>query len=121
FEAKAAVIGGGGLDSGFANPIDNACGGDPVQIFANLEDRLQLETALTSGRTLRLALLELGLHSEAIDEVEAAVRTTMDLGLLNGSGAAVRIAGDRNGGVSALEIEVSEGHLVQACRSPQGL
>lgn len=121
FDAKAAVIGGGGLDSGFADPLDNACGGDPVQIFANLEDRLRLETALDQGRTLRLALLELGLHGEAIDEIEAAVRSTMDLGMLTGSGAAVRIAGDREGGISALEIEVSEGHLVQACRSPSGL
>jgi murein DD-endopeptidase MepM/ murein hydrolase activator NlpD len=121
FDAKAAVIGGGGLDSGFADPLDDACGGDPVQVFANLEDRLRLETALNEGRTLRLALLELGLHSEAIDEIEAAVRTTIDLGMLTGSGAAVRIAGDREGGISALEIEVSEGHLVQACRSPSGL
>lgn len=121
FDAKAAVIGGGGLDSGFADPLDDACGGDPVQVFANLEDRLRLETALNEGRTLRLALLELGLHGEAIDEVEAAVRSTMDLGLLTGSGAPVRIAGDREGGISALEIEVSEGHLVQACRSPSGL
>jgi murein DD-endopeptidase MepM/ murein hydrolase activator NlpD len=45
----------------------------------------------------------------------------MDLGMLTGSGAAVRIAGDREGGISALEIEVSEGHLVQACRSSSGL
>jgi murein DD-endopeptidase MepM/ murein hydrolase activator NlpD len=37
--------------------------------------------------------------------------------MLTGSGAAVRIAGDREGGIQALEIEVSEGHLVQACRS----
>ncbi|MFO7566420.1 MAG: M23 family metallopeptidase [Enhygromyxa sp.] len=120
FEAKAAVI-GGGLAHGFADPLDDTCGGDPVRVFANLEDRLRLETRLSEGRTLRLALLELGLHSPAIDEVEAAVRKTIDLGLLSGSGAAVRIAGDREGGLSALEIEVSEGHLVQACRTPSGL
>jgi murein DD-endopeptidase MepM/ murein hydrolase activator NlpD len=70
---------------------------------------------------LRLALLELGLRSEVIDEVEAAVRGTMDLGLLTGSGAPVRIAGDREGGLQALEIELSEGHLVQICRSSEGL
>ena len=121
FDAKAAVIGGGSLDSGFASPLDDACGGDPVRIFANLEDRLRLETRLNEGRTLRLALLELGLHSDAIDEVEAAVRGTMDLGMLTGSGAPVRIAGDRDGGIQALEIEVSEGHLIQACRAPSGL
>lgn len=90
-------------------------------MFANLEDRLRLETRLNEGRTLRLALLELGLHSEAIDEVEAAVRDTIDLGMLTGSGAPVRIAGDREGGLSALEVEVSEGHLIQACRTPSGL
>ncbi len=121
FDAKAAVIGGGSLDSGFADPLDDACGGDPVQIFANLEDRLRLETKLNEGRTLRLALLELGLNGEAIDEVEAAVRGTMDLGMLTGSGAPVRIAGDREGGIQALEIEVNEGHLIQACRAPSGL
>ncbi|HLT40042.1 MAG TPA: M23 family metallopeptidase [Enhygromyxa sp.] len=121
FDAKAAVIGGGALERGFADPLDDACGGDPVRVFANLEDRLRLETRLNEGRTLRLALLELGLHGEAIDEVEAAVRKTIDLGMLTGSGAPVRIAGDRGGGLSALEIEVSEGHLVQACRSPSGL
>ncbi len=121
FDAKAAVIGGGSLDRGFADPLDEACGGDPVRIFANLEDRLRLETKLNEGRTLRLALLELGLHTQAIDEVEAAVRGTMDLGMLTGSGAPVRIAGDRDGGIQALEIEVSEGHLIQACRAPAGL
>jgi murein DD-endopeptidase MepM/ murein hydrolase activator NlpD len=121
FDAKAAVIGGGGLDRGFADPLDDACGGDPVQVFTNLEDRLRLETKLSEGRTLRLALLELGLRSETIDEVEAAIRGTMDLGMLTGSGAPVRIAGDRSGGLQALEVELSEGHLVQVCRAPAGL
>lgn len=121
FEAKAAVIGGGGDSSGFAAPLDDACGGDPVRIFANLEDRLRLDTKLSEGRTLRLALLELGLRTDAVDELEAEIRTTMDLGMLTGSGAPVRIAGDRDGGVQALEIEVSEGHLVQACRTASGL
>lgn len=121
FDAKAAVIGGAGDGQGFAAPLDSACGGDPVRIFANLEDRLRLETKLDEGRTLRLALLELGLGPDAVDEVEAEVRTTMDLGMLTGSGAPVRIAGDRDGGLQALEIEVSEGHLIQACRTPSGL
>lgn len=120
FEAKAAVIGGVDGGEGFAAPLDDACGGDPVSIFANLDDRLRLETKLSEGRTLRLALLELGLGPEAIDEVEAEVRKTMDLGMLTGSGAPVRVAGDRDGGLQALEIEVSEGHLIQACRTPEG-
>ena len=119
FDAKAAVI-GGSLERGFASPLDDACGGDPVRVFANLEDRLRLETKLNEGRTLRLALLDLGLAVEAIDEIEAAVRKTIDLGMLTGSGAAVRIAGDRGGGLQALEIEVSEGHVIQACRAPAG-
>lgn len=118
FAAEAAVIGGGGGSrEGFADPIDDACGGDPVRIFAGLDDRLRLDTKLDAGKTLRLALLELGVVGEAIDEVEAAVRETMDLGMLTGSGAPLRIAGDREGGVQALEIELAEGHLVQACRS----
>jgi murein DD-endopeptidase MepM/ murein hydrolase activator NlpD len=41
--------------------------------------------------------------------------------MLTGSGAPVRVAGDRDGGLQALEIEVSEGHLIQACRTPSGL
>ncbi|WP_146155737.1 M23 family metallopeptidase [Enhygromyxa salina] len=121
FDAKAAVIGGGVDGQGFAAPLEAACGGDPVQVFANLDDRLRLETKLDQGRTLRLALLELGLAAEPIDELEAEIRGTMDLGMLTGSGAPVRIAGDREGGLQALEIEVSEGHLIQACRTPTGL
>ena len=121
FAAEAAVIGGGSGQHGFADRLDDACGGDPVRIFAGLDDRLRLETRLAEGRTLRLALLELGILSDTIDEVEAAVRGTMDLGMLTGSGAPVRIAGDREGGLQAIEIEVSEGHLIQACRSPSGL
>jgi murein DD-endopeptidase MepM/ murein hydrolase activator NlpD len=121
FDAKAAVIGGADTSSGFAAPLEAACGGDPVRIFANLDDRLRLETKLSEGRTLRLALLELGLDPEAVDEVEAEIRTTMDLGMLTGSGAPLRIAGDREGGLQALEIEVSEGHLIQACRAATGL
>ena len=121
FEAKAAVIGGGDDGHGFAPPLDDACGGDPVSIFANLDDRLRLDTKLSEGRTLRLALLELGIGPDAIDEVEAEIRNIMDLGMLTGSGAPVRIAGDRDGGLQALEIEVSEGHLIQACRTPDGL
>jgi murein DD-endopeptidase MepM/ murein hydrolase activator NlpD len=120
FAAEAAVI-GGETQHGYADPLDDACGGDPVRIFAGLDDRLRLETRLGEGKTLRLALLELGVAGETIDEVEAAVRETMDLGMLTGSGAPVRIAGDRDGGLQAIEIEMSEGHLVQACRSSNGL
>lgn len=121
FAAEAAVVGGGSGSHGFADPLDEACSTDPVRIFAGLDDRLRLETRLAEGRTLRLALLELGITGETIDEVEAVVRGTMDLGMLTGSGAPVRIAGDRDGGLQAIEIEVSEGHLVQACRSSSGL
>jgi murein DD-endopeptidase MepM/ murein hydrolase activator NlpD len=121
FEAKAAVIGGAADPLGFAAPLEDACGGDPVSIFANLEDRLRLDTKLSEGRTLRLALLELGLVPAAVDEVESEIRNIMDLGMLTGSGAPVRVAGDRDGGLQALEIEVSEGHLIQACRSSEGL
>ena len=120
FEAKAAVIGGDG-DHGFAAPLEAACGGDPVRVFENLDEQLRLETRLDQGKTLRLGLLSLGLEPDAIAEVEAEVRQTMDLGMLTGSGAPLRIAGDREGGLQALEIEVSEGHLIQGCRTPTGL
>ena len=120
FEAKAAVI-GGATRGGFAAPLDDACGGDPVQIFTNLDEQLRLETKLDQGQTLRLAMLSLGLHAAAIDELESEIRKTIDLGMLTGSGAPVRIAGDREGGLQAVEIEVSEGHLIQACRATGGL
>ena len=121
FEAKAAVIGGGGERGGFAAPLASSCGGDPVSVFENLDDQLRLETKLDQGKTLRLGLLELGLGPAAIDEVEAEIRKTMDLGMLTGSGAPLRVAGDREGGLAALELEVSEGHLIQACRGQAGL
>lgn len=112
---SASIHGDGG--SGFADPVQEACGGDPVRIFDGLENQLHVESRLASGRTLRLALLELGVHGDAIDEVEASVRPQVDLGLLAASGAPLRVAMDRDGGVSALEVELAEGHLVQACRS----
>lgn len=106
---------------GFADPIEDACGGDPVRIFEGLERQLFLRTRLSRGRTLRLGLLELGVPGPQIDELEAAVRAQVDLGILAGSGAPMRVSTDRDGLVSALEIELAEGHLVQACRSGDGL
>ncbi len=97
-----------------------ACGGDPVRIFEGLEDLLRLDTSLRGGATLRLALLSLGTPGEQIDAVEAEVRSKVDLGLLGGSGAPLRIAADRNGGIHALEIELAEGHVLQACRTDDG-
>lgn len=116
-ELPGAVVGGGkGPLDAHADAPEQACGGHPVRIFDGLEDLVQLETALNGGRTLRLALLELGLDGPRIDPIEAAVRRHMDLGLVAGSGAPLRIATDRFGTVHALEIELSEGQLVQACR-----
>jgi len=100
-----------------AEAPDNACGGHPVRIFQGLEHLIRLDTSLAGGRTLRLGLLELGVTADEIDAVEAAIRGRVDLGLLEGSGAPVRLATDRHGDIQALEIELSEGHLLQACRS----
>jgi murein DD-endopeptidase MepM/ murein hydrolase activator NlpD len=100
-----------------AEAPDNACGGQPVRIFHGLEHLIRLETSLVGGRTLRLGLLELGVTADEIDAVEAAIRGRVDLGLLEGSGAPVRLATDRHGDVQALEVELAEGHLLQACRS----
>ncbi len=126
---KAAVIGAGasaddersGPLGSHADPPERACGGDPVRIFEGLHDQIFQASALGSGRTLRLLLLELGVSGPEIDAVEAAIRPNLDLGLVAGTGAPVRVAMDRRGGVQALEIELGEGHLVQACRADGGM
>lgn len=99
---------------------EHACGGDPVRIFDGLSDLLHLETSLRGGHTLRLALLALGVSGGEIDQLEASVRSKVDLGLLGGSGAPVRIATDRDGGLHAIEIELAEGRVLQGCRDGDG-
>jgi murein DD-endopeptidase MepM/ murein hydrolase activator NlpD len=114
-----------GLPSGatlaaHASPPETACGPDPTRIFAGLEGLLRFDTQLGAGRTLRLALLELGAVAPDIDRLEGAVRTRMDLGLLNRTGAPVRVALDREGGLHAVELELAPGRLLQACRDEGG-
>ncbi len=99
-----------------ASPPDEACGGDPVRIFEGLSDLIGLQTHLGPGYTVRLGLLQLGIASDEIDRVEADVRTHVDLSLLGGSGAPLRLAMDRFGTIHALELELAEGHILQACR-----
>lgn len=126
---KPAAIGAGMADDdgtsgplgSHADPPERACGGDAVRIFEGLHDQIFQQSALGSGRTLRLLLLELGVAGPEIDAVEAAIRPSLDLGLVAGTGAPVRVAMDRRGGVQALEIELAEGHLVQACRAEGGM
>jgi len=120
--ADAAVIGGDkhGPLPPLADPIADACGGDPVRIFDGLSSLLPVSTTLVGGNTLRLALMDRGVDDDEIDRIEAAVRNKVDLGLLRGSGAPIELAMDRYGGVRALEIELAEGHLLQACRSGEG-
>ncbi|MEX1364795.1 MAG: M23 family metallopeptidase [Nannocystaceae bacterium] len=116
--APTAVIGGerhGPLPP-VADPPARACTGDPVRIFQGLEDLTYQESSLSSGLTLRLALLQMGIEGTEIDGVESSVRPHVDLSLLGGSGSPVRVATDRLGGVRALEIELAEGHVLQACR-----
>ncbi len=103
-----------------ASAPESACGGDPVRIFEGLESLLPLSINLSGGYTLRLGLLQLGIASEEIDGIEAGIRDHVDLSLLGGSGAPLRIAMDRGGTVHALEIELAEGHILQACRSASG-
>lgn len=116
--AQSAVIGGhdGGPLPPVADPPERACTGDPVRIFEGLDDLVQLDATLSRGLTLRLALLQLGIEGTEIDGIEAGIRSHVDLGLLGGSGAPLRVAMDRLGGVRALEIELAEGHVLQACR-----
>lgn len=115
-----AIVGederGHGPLGAFAEPPESACGGDPVRIFEGLHDQIHQATTLDKGRTLRLALLELGVAAPEIDALEAALRPTIDLGLVAGTGAPVRLASDRHGTILAVEIEQSEGRLLQACR-----
>lgn len=123
---RAAVIAGDdegrqGPLGAFASPPASACGGDPVRIFEGLHDQIHQATGLAGGRTLRLALLELGVAGPEIDALEAAIRPTIDLGLVAGTGAPVRVASDREGAVQALEIELAEGRLVQVCREQGAL
>jgi murein DD-endopeptidase MepM/ murein hydrolase activator NlpD len=117
---SAAIGRSGGVLRPVADPVADACTGDPVRIFEGLEGLIALETSLSSGATLRLALLDRGVASEEVELIEASVRSKVDLSLLGGSGAPVRLAVDRLGGVRALEIELAEGHLLQACRQPDG-
>jgi len=117
----AAIAGENGPLPPLASPPETACGGDPVRIFEGLDDLVALSTTLAGGTTLRLGLMHLGTPADEIDVVEAAVRNHVDLSLLGGSGAPLRIAVDRFGGVQALEIELAEGHILQACRDGQAL
>lgn len=124
FSAKPAVISGAphsdpGPLGTYADPPEQACGSDPVRVFAGLHKLHFLETSLSKGRTLRLALLSLGFAGGEIDALEAAIRPAVDLSILAGNGAPVRVAMDRGGNVVALEVELSEGHLLQACRQKE--
>jgi murein DD-endopeptidase MepM/ murein hydrolase activator NlpD len=103
-----------------ADPPLRACGGDEARIFDGLEHLIHLESSLGGGTTLRLALLELGIPGSEIDRLEANVRSKVDLGLLGASGAPLRVAVDRHGGVHAFEIELAEGRVLQACRDEEG-
>lgn len=104
----------------FADTPESACGGDPVRIFEGLHDQIHQATTLDKGRTVRLALLELGVAATEIDALEAALRPTIDLGLVAGTGAPLRLASDRHGKLLAVEIEQSEGRLLQTCRDAGG-
>ncbi len=125
---RAAVIRGGDDDGGMSGPLgshadppERACSGDVVRVFEGLHNQIFQTSTLASGRTLRLVLLELGVDGPEIDALEAAIRPSLDLSMIAGSGAPVRVAMDRRGGVQALELELAEGHLVQACRADGGI
>lgn len=101
---------------GYAQPVPDACTGHGIRIFEGLEEQIHAETTLGAGDTLRLALLDQGVNGADIDRLEAAMRSRVDLALLKGSNAPIRIAMDRTGGLSAIEIQRNEGHVIQACR-----
>lgn len=107
-------------DEGFAAAPASACTPNPVRIFDGLERLLHLETRLGDQRTFRLGLLELGVLADEVARAEAAVRDTVSLGLLSSTGATLRVALDRFGGLHAFEVELTEGHVVQGCRESHG-
>ncbi|MCA9658584.1 MAG: M23 family metallopeptidase [Myxococcales bacterium] len=116
---KAAVIGsrGGGPLGTYAEPPADACGsGSSLRIFAGLGDLLRAETNLRGDRDLEAALRHLGVAQTSISGAVTAIRPVFDLALLRDSNTPLRIASDRFGGLQALELELGEGHVLQACR-----
>jgi murein DD-endopeptidase MepM/ murein hydrolase activator NlpD len=116
FELEAASIGAGPTEQvsqGVALPLDDTCGGDPVRVFAGLDDQLFFERTIGPETSLRLALLDVGVEAATIDALEADVARVVHLGLVQGP---LRVALDRDAGVSAIEVELAQGHLLQACR-----
>ncbi|MGB1700927.1 MAG: hypothetical protein ACPHRO_13295, partial [Nannocystaceae bacterium] len=111
-----AAVGGAGMLSGTALPMVTSCDGRGTRVFDSLDTQLHRETRLVGGRTLRLGLMDVGVRPDAVDEAEAVLRSTIDLGLLSGRGALVRVAMDRGGALNALELELAEGHVIQVCR-----
>ncbi|MBK8263036.1 MAG: M23 family metallopeptidase [Nannocystis sp.] len=118
---RAAVIGGaaGATLGTYADPPARSCTADPARIFAGL-DRLLFQQTTLEGRAFAEALALLGVRSDEIDALAAAIRPSLDLGLIAERGAPVRVASDRHGAVHALELEIAEGQLLQACRSGGG-
>jgi murein DD-endopeptidase MepM/ murein hydrolase activator NlpD len=104
----------------FATPPLVACTDHPVRIFAGLAHQLFLEHRLSNGRSLRLAMLDLGIDPLEIDRLEQALRPTFDPALLGGSGSMLRLATDHDGKVQAMEVELGQGHVIQACRTGEG-
>ncbi len=117
---STAIASGHGPLGTYADTPDHACGKQPVRMMGELDHLITLANDLDEDRTLRLALLELGLASSQIDAIEAAARPTIDLGLLAGSGAPLQVAIDRHGGIQALELQLVEGHLLQICNDGEG-
>jgi len=102
------------------DPVEDACTSDPVRIFEGLHDLVMLDGSLRGGQTVHGALLALGVPESEVDKVEGALQPKVDLGLMGGTGAPIRVALDRVGAVHALEIERNEGRLLQACRQGEG-
>ena len=111
-----AAIGSEGQLRGTAVPSLQTCDGRSTRVFDGLDEQLHQQVRLARGKTLRLGLLEVGVRPDAVDEVEAALRAYIDLSMLSSRGSALRAAFDRTGGVAALELEITEGHVVQLCR-----
>ena len=117
--AIGARAGAGNPLGAHADPPRRACSGDPTRIFAGLHGLLHQSAELDGA--FAPALARLGIDPAQIAAIEAAIRPTLDLGLVAGTGAPLRIARDRHGLVHALELEIAEGQLLQACRAGDAL
>jgi len=118
---RAAAIGSQAGPLGtYAEPPEDACQGESVRIFDGLDELIPGESTLEGGRTLEMALTQLGIDEASSAAAVTAIGPVFDLKLLAKSNTPLRTATDRFGVLQAAELAIGEGHVLQVCRSPDG-